>query len=225
MRFYILLTVLILSLGSFADAFVLEEPDSSDQSTPFRLKRWMVGLSGFITSSNTSLSGANGSTDNYSNNFFYNLRGSYFVRDRLAVGIFMGFTRSSSEELIIKETEGFVIGPGIRYYVSKNREGSLYFQGSLFYARFYDRSAILNIPASIDNSLQGKGVGVNIGLGYSYVFKDLVILEIGFANNFSWLNGKTTDKITNNITKQNFTQFELSFDFGLSILLGKGIKK
>jgi hypothetical protein len=225
MRKYFFLIILVMSMIGYGNTSVPEISDSTGQTTPFRHKRWMVGLSGFITSSNTSFSGANGSADNFSNDFFYNLEGSYFVRDRLAVGIFLGFNRSSSEELIIRETEGFVIGPGLRYYVSKNKEGSLYFQGSPFYTRFYDRSAILNIPASFDNSLLGKGLGVNIGLGYSYVFKDLVILEIGFANNFSWLNGKTTDKITNSITKQNFTQFELSFNFGLSILLGKGIKE
>ncbi len=225
MRQFILLGIFIFSLDQSCNASTFEASDSIQESTPFRQKRWMVGLSGFITSSNTSFSGTNGSRDNFSNDFFYNLEGSYFVRDRLAVGIFLGFSRSSSEELIIRETEGFVIGPGLRYYVSKNKEGSLYFQGSPFYIRFYDRSAILNIPASFDNSLLGKGLGVNIGLGYSYVFKDLVILEIGFANNFSWLNGKTTDKITNSITKQNFSQFELSFNFGLSILLGKGIKE
>ena len=185
----------------------------------------MVGLNGFLTSSNTNLSGNNGLSDNFSNNFFYNLNGSYFLRDRLSIGMFMGITRSSSEELLIRETEGFILGPGIRYYVSKNREGSLYFQGSVFYARFYDRSAILNIPEPIDNILRGKGIGGSLGLGYSYVIKDLVILEIGFSNNFSRLNGETTNQRTNTVTKQNFSQYELIFDFGLAILIGNGNKK
>jgi len=185
----------------------------------------MVGLNGYLTSSSTNLSGTNGLTDNFSNNFFYNLNGSYFLKSRLSIGLFVGMSRTSSEELLIRETEGFVTGSGIRYYLSKNQEGSLYFQGSVFYSRFYDRSAIIDIVNPIDNILTGSGIGGNIGLGYSYVIKDMIILEIGFDNNFSWFSGEITNQITNSKSKQNFSQYELNFNFGLSILIGTGIKK
>ena len=222
MKYFVLLTILILFLDKPGTAFLLEEPDSTDQATPFRQQRWMTSISGFITSSNTELSGGNGQSDNFSNNFFYYLNGSYFLIDRLSLGLNVGFSRSSSEELIIRETEGFLIGPVLRYYVSKNQEGSLYFQGGMFYSRYYDRTALLNIPIPVDNIFKGKGVGGSIGLGYSYVFKDLLILEIGFSNNFSTLKGKTTNQLTKNTTNQNYFNYELSFRFGLGIIIGMG---
>jgi len=225
MRHLIILIVCILSFHVNGIGSAIEESDTTDQMTPFRQNRWMTSISGFITSGNTEFSGSNGTSDNYSNNFYYTLSGSYFLRDRLNLGLYAGFTRTSSEELIIRETEGFLIGPGLRYYLSKNREGSLYFQGGMFYARFYDRTALLNIPNPVDNILRGKGVGGSIGLGYSYVFKDLLILEIGFYNNFRRFQGETTNQITKNVTKENFSQYELSFRFGLGIIIGKGIHK
>jgi hypothetical protein len=182
----------------------------------------MTSINGFITSSNTELSAGNGQSDNFSNNFYYSLSGSYFLKDRFSLGLYAGFTRTSSEELIIRETEGFLIGPALRYYLSKNKEGSLYFQGGLFYSRFYDRTALLSIPVPFDNILRGKGLGGNLGLGYSYVFKDLLILEIGFNNNFSSLKGKNTNRITQNISNQEFFNYELSFRFGFGIIIGKG---
>jgi len=183
----------------------------------------MTSISGFITSGNTELSGSNGNSDNFSNNFYYTLSGSYFLKDRFSLGLYAGFTRTSSEELIIRETEGFLIGPAVRYYLSKNREGSLFFQGGLFYSRFYDRTALLNAPIPYDNILRGTGYGGNLGLGYSYVFKDLVILEIGFNNNFSSLKGKNTNRINQNISNQEFFNYELSFRFGFGIIIGKGL--
>jgi hypothetical protein len=222
MRFFILLILINLFHDSSGTASLLEEPDSTERTTPFRQGRWMASISGYINSSNTELSGNNGTSDNFSNNFFYYLSGSYFLKDRFSLGLYAGFNRSSSEELIIRESEGFIIGPRLRYYLSKNKEGSLYLLGGLFYARFYDRTALLNIPDPVDNILLGRGIGMSIGLGYSYVFKDLLILEIGFSSNFSGLEGKTTNRITKTVTNQDYTNHQLSFQFGFGIMLGKG---
>ncbi len=185
----------------------------------------MLGLNGFISSTNTILSGTLGLSDKFSNTFFYNLRGSYFFKDRLNLGMFAGISRINSEELIIRETETFIIGPQSRYYVSKNKEGSLYFELSAFYSRIYDRSAIIDIANSYDLILEGNGFGGSIGLGYTYVINDLVFLEIGFETFITWFNGDTIDQITNSKKQQNFTRYELSFNFGLGILLGAGMKK
>lgn len=222
MKYFVLLIILIFFLDTSGTASLLEEPDSTGQFTPFRQKRWMASISGYINSSNIELSGSNGTSDNFSNNFYYNLSGSYFLMDRFSLGLYAGFSRSSSDEPIIREAEGFIFGPGLRYYLSKNREGSLYLQAGLFYARFFNRSALLNIPDPIDNILLAKGIGGNIGLGYTYVFKDLLILEIGFSNYFSGLKGNTTNKITKSITSNHYTNYELSFKFGMGIIIGKG---
>ncbi len=139
----------------------------------------------------------------------------------MGIGAMIDIARSSNEELFLNESEVLNLGPSFRYYLANLDKGGAFVQTSVIYSRFYDRIALLDLSNPIDKVLKGRGPGLAFGLGYSYVFKDIVSLEIGFRMTHSWLSGETVDQIANTSIDTNFRRFSFSFSFGLGILIGK----
>lgn len=157
----------------------------------------------------------------FSSNYSFIINGYRLIKDKLAIGLQLSVSRSSSEEFIIQESEVFNLGPGFRYFLSNQKNGGAYLQPTIFYTRFYDRTAFLDVQDPIDRVLKGSGVGISLGLGYSYVFKDILILEVGFDYSYSWLSGKNIDQINNVTIDTKFRKSSFSFSYGIGILIGK----
>lgn len=178
-------------------------------------------MGGIINSGSVVKPDTSRSNKQFTNNYAFNLTGYKFIKDRFGVGFVLDIARSSNEELFINESEILNIGPSLRYYLANQKQGGAYVQSSIFYSRFYDRIALLDISNPVDKVLKGSGPGISLGLGYGYVFKDIVSLEIGFRFSHSWLSGENIDHIASTSIDTNFRRLSFSFSFGLGILIGK----
>ena len=195
--------------------------DSTESETPFRKGRWITELNGMINSGTVIIPDSINKDKKFASNYTFILNGYRLLKDRIGLGIQMSISRSSSEEFIVHESEVFNFGPSFRYYLSSQKHGSAFAQSSVYYTRFYDRSAFLDILNPVDTVLKGKGLGISLGLGYAYVFKDILILEIGFDYAYSWLSGQSIDQINNLIQNTNFKRSAISFSYGVGIIIGK----
>lgn len=178
-------------------------------------------MGGIINSGSVVKPDTSRSNKQFTNNYAFNLTGYKFIKDRFGVGFVLDIARSSNEELFINESEILNIGPSLRYYLANQKQGGAYVQSSIFYSKFYDRIALLDISNPVDKVLKGSGPGFSLGLGYGYVFKDIVSLEIGFRFSHSWLAGENIDHIASTSIDTNFRRLSFSFSFGLGILIGK----
>jgi hypothetical protein len=181
----------------------------------------MVIMGGVINSGSVVKPDSVQSNKQFNNNYAFSLNGYNFIKNRIGIGVVLDISRSSSEELILYESEVLNIGPSFRYYLANLDHGGAFIQSAVNYSGFYDRIALLDISDPIDKVLKGRGPGFAFGLGYSYVFKDIVSLELGFKLTHSWLRGKTVDQIANTSNDTDFRRFSFSFSFGLGIIIGK----
>lgn len=195
--------------------------DSLDAATPFRKGRWFALMGGMINSGSVVKPDSVQSNKQFSNNYAFNISGHKFIWERLGIGIILDVARSSDEELFINESEMFNIGPSVRYYLANLKQGGAYAQSTVTYSRFYNRIALLDSTNPVDKVIKGRGPGISLGLGYGYVFKDIVSLDIGFRIANSWLSGENVDQITNTNNDINFRRFSFLFSFGLGIMIGK----
>jgi hypothetical protein len=195
--------------------------DSIKYDTPLRKGRWMAILHGIINSGTVIRPDSTLSNQKFSNNYSFAVSGYKFIIDRLGIGLAFTIQRTGTEEYFIKESETFNVGPSFRYYLANQIHGGPFAQTGIIYSRFYDRVALLDIQYPVDRVLKGSGPGLTFGLGYDYVFKDILSLEIGFDFTHAWLSGETVDQITTITNSTNFRRFSFSFSFGLGILIGK----
>jgi hypothetical protein len=217
LKHFILIACFFLSLFS---AFG-QQKDTTQYDTPIRKGRWIAVLNGVINSGTVIRPDSTLTNKKFSNNYSFSVSGYGVIIDRLAVGIVFTITRTGSEEIFIKESEAFNIGPSIRYYLATQKQGGPFLQTGVIYSRFYDRIALLDVQSPIDRVLRGRGPGFMLGLGYDYVFKDILSLGIGFNLTHAWLSGDNVDQINNTSEGTNFRRFSFSFSFGLGILIGK----
>jgi hypothetical protein len=214
----LILTIFLASLPIIGFA---HPHDSLENNTPIREGRWIALIGGVINSGSVIKPDTTLTNEKFSNNYAFSLSGYKLIKDRLGIGLILDISRSSQEELFINESEIFNFGPSLRYYLANQKQGGAFAQTSITYSRFYDRIALLDISNPVDKVLKGRGPGIFIGLGYGYVFKDIVSLEIGFRLAHSWLAGETIDQLTNTSEQTDFRRFSFSFSFGLAILIGK----
>jgi len=203
----------ILAFGQPEDSTLIE--------TPIRKGRWIAVLHGVINSGTVIRPDSSISNQKFSNNYSFAVSGYKVIVDRLGIGLLFAIQRTGTEEFFIRESESFNVGPSVRYYLATQKQGGPFVQSSIIYSRFYDRVALLDIQSPVDMVLKGNGPGLMFGLGYSYVFKDILNLEIGFEFTHAWLSGESIDQINSISDKTDFRRFSFSFSFGLGILIGK----
>ena len=215
-KLFLLISFLISCLIAFS-----YPKDSSEHITAIRKGRWIALMGGVINSGSVIRPDTTLTNKKFNNNYAFSISGYRIIRDRLGVGVIIDVARSSEEELVIMESEIFNIGPSARYYAANQIHGGAYLQSSLMYSRFYDRVVLQDITYPIDKVLKGSGPGITFGLGYSYIFRDIVSLEIGFRFIHSWLYGESINQIDATSLDTEFRRFSFSFSFGLGILIGK----
>ncbi len=203
--------------------FAQEDIDTTntDPPIPFRTGRWLVGLQGFISSSNGNFSLSPLDSINFTSSHVLILRGGYLLRDRLPVGLFLGTSRQSSREQFQREVEELVAGFWSRYYLTSTR-ATLYPELGLFFANFVEISKLDGINGrDIDREIAGTGFGFSLGLGFSYVAADILVFNVGLENSYLFLFGRREDKLLEIRESLNFSRIQFQFSVGVEILIRK----
>lgn len=190
-------------------------------SKPYRQGRWLAGLSGTINSSNTNQGFRLPDTSSFANDHLIELRGGYFIKDRLPVGFFVSTRRQNSVEELERASELLFIGGWVRYYLLPDA-ASLYPEISFFFANFYNQLAIsAGGQRLFDSVVKGNGFGGSLGLGFSYTFSDLLVFDIALKYNIYAISGRLEDQVLETREKRDFTTGEVMFAFGFNVLIRK----
>lgn len=163
---------------------------------------------------------------------------SYFLSDRFAVGLELGYSRLSSEVVDVtssrttttKEvTSGLGLSPFVRYYIPLGQKFYFYGQGGFGFTSGKVENTITTVTTFLgtqttETKTESDLSAFNVGFrpGVTYFFTDRFALDASFGLlNFSNL----TEKLGNNETKNseiNFNIIPSSLTFGLSYRFGAG---
>jgi hypothetical protein len=113
------------------------------------------------------------------------------------------------------------IGPSFRYYTSDSPIGSLYFQGTLVYVKFQENITINDLTNSFSRRVDGKGIGLIISFGYSYLVSDWVIFDIGLNYDTNWIDTDLESPTRSQMESENFTLGGITYSFGFNILINE----
>jgi hypothetical protein len=205
-----LLSLLIVTVSSLCSA--QETKDSTVYEGPFTKGRFVTGLSGSIRSAALS-DNLLSSNRRFLEGYQLGTNSGYFFRERMALGINFRVSRDVQESINRIESETLQIGPWFRYYTSKEAKGSVYPEISLQYVNFADNTR------SIDNSVNERrlissGLGVELGVGFTYVISEHIGFDIGLNYFGGFLNGRSTTTGVSGTQQESFYLGQLNFRFG-----------
>jgi len=213
-KLFVLLFVAINATLVYSQNTVPSDPVDSTL-TPFRKGRWLTSLAGSISSTSTELKSTQIKT--ISNEFGINLSTGKFFKERWLFGVVFQAVRTQSNGDINVVGESLFIGPQIARYFSKTKDGSLYLNISPSFVLFRSLATLNGVP-DFREETDGNGFGTFVSLGYSYVIRDLIFLNIGFNVQYAWVGVDRSDingfKGSDNITLSN-----MSFTFGFGVIL------
>ncbi len=213
-----------LFLALLGWGMVVAQPADSMEArpvNPYRLGRWLVGLNGAISASNTNQGFGQTDTINFNNSHQINFRAGYFVLDRLPVGVSVNTLRSNSRDQFNRNQETFTVGPWARYYLDADA-ASLYPELSFFYTRYLEQSELAaNNQPIINQILEADGVGFGLGLGFAYTVLDLMVFDVGLHYNQFFLDGRLDDRIESTSSERGFSRTQITFTFGFNVLIRK----
>ncbi|WP_298539064.1 hypothetical protein [uncultured Aquimarina sp.] len=213
-KYFNILVVLLLLVSLTGNS---QEKENDSVVTPFRKGRWFTGLSGTINSSTIKLqsTGENTST----NEFGINLTTGKFIKDRFLIGGTLTLNRSNNSGIVERTSENIFIAPLVSYFISKNKQGSLFFQLAPGYVRYKDETRIEQADSFVQQLGEGGGFGSLVGIGYSYAFFDLVTFDLGLKLNLLWINVDQEALPANTVTSEDIFISNISFSFGFNILV------
>ncbi len=189
-----------------------------EQTTSFRKGRWFTGLSGSISSNTNQFQGSN--TRTQTNEFGLSMTTGKFLKDRLLFGGILNINRSSSDNISKSSTESLFIGPSLRYYLQKAKEGSIFGEFSPGYVRYKEAiESVNNNSTEINQESIGSGFGSLLGIGYSYVLHDRITFDLGLRLNLFWLSLENESLLDNSTTDIDVRSSNISFSFGFNVLL------
>lgn len=210
-----------LIISCFLFQFSVISAQDSLSETPFLKGSTLVLASGSFSS--TVLYGKQFSENKnlFANNYLLGISSLHLVKNRFGIGgeIFTG--RSESEELVKLETEILYFGPVFRYYVSESSTGSLFPQISIVYTNYYSFSSTVIDGKNVDESLSGKGAGLNFEFGFAYPVNKHVNLEVAMKYSIHQLWGNLEQPIEGSVTEVSFTRSQLAFSLTFGILFHK----
>lgn len=186
--------------------------------TPYRKTRWLAGISGGILSSNSD---QNQGENVFINRYSFDINISYFVEKRIMAGLEFYIFRSAMRELIERESETVSIGPVGRYYLSREGEGSVFFETGLRHGRYWEKTTLNPHSDSLKEYqlLTGKEFGVVVGVGYSHSMIDKIAFEMGMDYYFASLDGTIENTLNGTIEKADNTRIQFEFTVGFVVFL------
>ena len=172
----------------------------------------MTGLNGSFSSNTIKLDSGSGLVSGLE------ISTGFFIRDRWFLGANISAQRGSGGGFIERDFESFLLGPSLSYYFLKDHFGSLYLRVLPGYVRFRDETRFEQENNILTETVDGPGFGLNFRLGYSYVINDIIVLDVGVDNAFSWLEVELSDLDNANV-KQSIFNNTTSFSFGFKVIL------
>ena len=215
----ILLRFLLLAL-IFAGAPNIygQEAEEDSITTPFRKGRWLIGLSGSISSGATENTSIDRKTN--SNRYRIEVGAGNFIANRINIGFLTHMERENAEDDASQRTsEIFFIGPKGAYYFSKSEIGSLFFSTAPGFMLYRENTGLLQDEVFTESLYKGFGFGVLSTLGYSYVIHDRVSLDLGLNLSLYWVDVDQDLTPVGTNEEVNFEISNLSFSFGFKVLL------
>ncbi|GCD78353.1 hypothetical protein JCM31826_18350 [Thermaurantimonas aggregans] len=149
--------------------------------------------------------------------------GGYFLNDKLAIGLGIGFAVSTSEEQLDPNTTSetrsnvFSISPFVRYYIPYNEKFAFFgdFSLGVGFGNYVDKLNVGNLTTEQKSSSNILLTGITPGFNYM-VHKNIGLeIRYGFLG-YSSLSLKVDGSNPGNYTKVSTTTFGL--DFGLNTL-------
>ena len=194
----------------------LAQSQQDSAVTPFQKGRWILGLTGTISSGSVRSDSA--SSDSYSLEYSLNLSGAKLVSDRWAIGGFFQGERSTPARFFTRETEAMVIGPQVTWYLSRSFYGSVFINVGVGYSRFRDQSDALVNGQVRSELVSGQGVAVLGTIGYAVVVTKNITFDLGLNTATSWIWAERTINSQPGID-DDFRLTEVAFSFGFKVLL------
>ena len=112
--------IFVVLFSAMATTTNAQEIEKDSTTTPFRKGRWLMGLSGSISSGSTKNTTSIQKT--FSNRYRIEISGGKFIKDRLNIGFIANLERQNFEGDIIRTTENLLFGPKGTYYLSKSEK-------------------------------------------------------------------------------------------------------
>jgi hypothetical protein len=194
-------------------------PDST-ATTPFRKGRNMVGLSGSIRSSKLSNSSFL-SSDEFVNQYSFDVNLGKFIADKNLLGLVFSTTRDHSIRYVEKEQELILLGPQYRLFFGNKTDMGLYFRAILLGAYYVENSFGSQGNLLINETIEGFGLGGDIGFGYAYIIADKISFEIGFDYLLASFKGEFHDNFLGTKEDVSFIRHDYRFSFGFNLLFDR----
>lgn len=207
-----LVAITLIATPAFSQDF-----NEDSLTTPFREGRWLTGLSGGITSGSTSFDTA--STRAFTNQYSFDFATGKFFKDRWLLGGIFKMQRENSRQFVDLESESLLVAPLLSYYLSNNKQGSIFFLIAPGYARFREKTVVLVAGTPSEETLKGGGFGLFVQAGYSYVLHDRIAFDLGLGLNSTWANAKRELEPGRANNKVNIHTGNLLFSFGFNVIL------
>ncbi len=207
----------IVFFSALTSNTIAQEIEKDSSSTAFRKGRWLIGLSGSISSGSTK--NTTNIRKTISNRYRIEISAGKFIMDRLSIGLIANLERQNFEGDVIRTTENFVFGPKGTYYLSKSETGSLFFNLSPGFMLYRDEIGIKQGERYIQRVNSGVGFGSFFTFGYSYIIYDRIALDLGLNYSIYWIDIDQETLPSENTTNADFVLNDLSFSFGFKVLL------
>jgi len=214
-QFGIMLVVALFANPSFCQDSALV--------SPFTKGRTLVLVAANLSSSSVNEGTGFSGFKYISNDYVLGISALKLIKNRVGFGGQFYTGRSETTELVKLETELLYFGPWARFYWNSSRMGSLYPQLSLYYANFFSNKEIENQGDIFNETLEGKGFGTSLGIGYSYVVNNHVNLEVGMIYNLFYLFGNLHNELAQSDQAVDFMRTQIMFSVAFGILFDKKV--
>jgi hypothetical protein len=186
---------------------------------PYRKGPWLTGLSGNLSSLNIESFGQQKGDFKLSNEYDFSVNSGKFIADKLALGLTFSASRDDSKSITHNVSETFSIGPFLRYYLSKNPSGSMYFSVGFLYGQLVESIRYSSPSFELDSEIFGRGPGGLVGIGYTHFLTPNIGLDVIVRYDFIRIKADFLDKTTNTRSSENLDVVRSFFGFGFIIII------
>ncbi len=190
-----------------------------EKQMPFRKGRVLLGATIFISSDAIRIDTIPQSSTRISNDYNFEVIAGYFVIDKFLVGVVFRTKRFNSTEFVYRESEYLQVGPYLRYYISPNSKGGVFIPAEITFTMIRDEVRLNIGNTSLERMSKGKGLGVLLGVGYSFSPFDRMSIDMSVRYNFVFGRAEIHDLTNNELSHEDFIYNQVLFGLGINLFL------